>query len=198
MEVTTLSPTPASPTEADDLCETDVTNVAIHSVTLLIGLCGLAGNGAVLWLLSLKGINFFIFIFVVIDFLFLLLTVPSALILLVEDVSCSPILPLLYLRFLYRLSVFSYWVPLGLSGGSLMVWTAILWKLCCHRDLPVKVLIVVLLAHFWAFSAIFTEIPTLTFLCPSNEQEHCQAALIVVWAIILCCTHNFAVYFQHN
>ncbi|KAM4899283.1 LOW QUALITY PROTEIN: proto-oncogene Mas-like [Sylvia borin] len=54
MEVTTASPSPASATEGDDLCEIDVTNVAIHSVTLLISLCGLVSLvSCVLWLYTL-------------------------------------------------------------------------------------------------------------------------------------------------
>ncbi|XP_064571503.1 mas-related G-protein coupled receptor member H-like [Zonotrichia leucophrys gambelii] len=186
MEVTTLSPSPASPTEGDDLCGTDVTSVATHSVTLLVCLCGLVGNGAVIRLLSLKGDNFFIRALAVTDFLFLLLTVPSALILLVEDVSCSLILPVLYLRFLFRLSLFScYWVPLLLMTFSLSMYIKKLLKRCCRRDLPNDLLWVVMIVQFWAFSALFTEIPTLTSQCQSNDQEHCRAALITMWAIIL-------------
>nr|XP_026654952.1 mas-related G-protein coupled receptor member H-like [Zonotrichia albicollis] len=186
MEVTTVSPSPASPTEGDDLCETDVTIVVTHSSTLLLCLCGLVGNGAVIRLLSLKGDNFFIRGMAVTDFLFLLLTVPSALILLVEDVSCSLILPLLYLRFLFRLSLFScYWVPLLLMTFGLAMYIKKLLKRCCRRDLPNDLLWVVMIVQFWAFSALFAEIPTLTPQCQSNDQEHCREALIAVWAIIL-------------
>nr|XP_026654958.1 mas-related G-protein coupled receptor member H-like [Zonotrichia albicollis] len=186
MEVTTMSPSPASPTEGDDLCGTDVTSMATHSVTLLVCLCGLVGNGAVIRLLSLKGDNFFIRALAATDFLFLLLTVPSALILLVEDMYCSLILPVLYLRFLFRLSLFScYWVPLLLMTFSLSMYIKKLLKRCCRRDLPNDLLWVVMIVQFWAFSALFAEIPTLISQCQSNDQEHCQAALIAVWAIIL-------------
>nr|XP_026654826.1 mas-related G-protein coupled receptor member X2-like [Zonotrichia albicollis] len=144
MEVSTVSPSPASPTEGDDLCETDVTSVAIHSVTLLICLCGLAGNGAVIGLLNLKIPNYRFFVLAVTDFLFLLLTVPSAL-LLVENVFCSPVMPLLYLSFLFQLSVVSY--------------------------------------YYWALLSLMPR--RLTFLCPSDEQELCRAALISMYIIML-------------
>ncbi|XP_014130433.3 mas-related G-protein coupled receptor member B4-like [Zonotrichia albicollis] len=160
--------------------------MATHSVTLLIGLCGLAGNGAVIGLLSRKDENFLIHVLAVIDLLFLLLTVPSALILLVEDLSCSLILPLLYLRFLFRLSLFScYWMPHFMMSVIFMDFIQELWKLCCRRDLSDGLTSVIFIVQFWAFSALFTEIPTLTSQCPSNEQEHCRAALITVWVIML-------------
>nr|XP_014130909.2 mas-related G-protein coupled receptor member H-like [Zonotrichia albicollis] len=120
------------------------------------------------------------------DFLFLLLTVPSSLILLVEDVSCSHILPLLYLRFLFQLSLFScYWVTLWLMTFGLAIYIKKLLKRCCRLDLPNDLLWVGMIVQFWAFSALFTEIPTLIYQCQSNDQEPCQAALIAVWAIIL-------------
>ena len=78
MEVSSVFPPSASPTEGDDPCEIDVTDVAIHSVTLLISLCGLARNGAVLWLL--RGTHpAGIFDLAVADFIFLLLVLPFTL-----------------------------------------------------------------------------------------------------------------------
>ncbi|RMB98063.1 hypothetical protein DUI87_25541 [Hirundo rustica rustica] len=134
MEVTTVSPSPASPTEWEDLCETDVTNVAIHSVTLLVCLCGLVGNGAVLRLLSLQNRNTDIFDLAFADFLFLLFTVPSALLLLVEDVSCSHIVPLLYLNFLFHLSAISlYWALFLTTDISSTLDMCIL---CCRCNFP--------------------------------------------------------------
>ncbi|CAN8214274.1 unnamed protein product [Coccothraustes coccothraustes] len=186
MEVTTVSPSTASLTEGDDLCEIDVTSVAIHSVTLLISLCGLAGNGAVIGLLSLKSRNVRFFHMAVIDFLFLLFVVPSALLILVEDVSCSPILPMLYLNFLLQLSVVSYyWVWLFLIGSRNIQHMFKVCKLCCCWDVPKRLLWVVGSVQFWAFFALFTVIPTVTFLCPSHEQEHCRAAFISMYTLIL-------------
>ncbi|XP_036240755.1 proto-oncogene Mas-like isoform X2 [Molothrus ater] len=186
MEVTTVSPSPASPTEGDRLCETDATTMAIHSVTLLIGLCGLAGNGAVIGLLNLISRNYRIFKLAVIDFLFLLTVVPYALLILVEDVSCSPILPMLYLSFLFQLSVVSlYWGLFWLIAGSNVLYVDKLCKLCFRWEPPERLLWVVVCVQYWAVFGLFTLIPTVTFLCPSHQQEHCRAALISMNTIIL-------------
>ncbi|XP_074400275.1 uncharacterized protein LOC102068301 [Zonotrichia albicollis] len=186
MEVSTVSPSPASPTEGDDLCETDVTSVATHSVTLLICLCGLAGNGAVIGLRSLKILNSDFFMLAVIDFLFLLFAVASALIHLVEDVSCSPVLTLLYLNFPSQLSVLSYYWGLFWLMPSSNVWSMykLCW-LCCRWKLPERLLWVGIRIQYWAFFALFTVIPTVTFLWPSRQQELCRTALISMYTIIL-------------
>ncbi|XP_063253360.1 mas-related G-protein coupled receptor member H-like [Prinia subflava] len=186
MEVTTVSPSPASATEGDDLCDIDVTDVAIHSVTLLISLCGLVGNGAVLCLLSLKDRNTGIFDLTFIDFLLLLFTVPSAFLFLVEDVSCSLIVPLLYQSFLFQLSVVSYyWALIQLMFTSNIVYTDKFCKFCCHCELPKRLLWLVFSVQYWAFFALFTFILAVTNLCPSHQQEHCRAALISMYVIIL-------------
>nr|XP_054491905.1 mas-related G-protein coupled receptor member H-like isoform X2 [Agelaius phoeniceus] len=186
MEVTTVSPSPASLTEGDHLCETDVTSVATHSVTLLICLCGLAGNGAVIGLLNLKRGNAAFFDLAVIDFLFLLFAIPSALLILMEDVSCSPVVPLMYMNFVFQLSLVSYYWVLFRLMSSIPVWYMHnLCKLCCHCDLPLRLMWVVDTIPYWAILALFTVIPTVTFFCPSQEQEHCRAALISMYTIIL-------------
>ncbi|CAN8214260.1 unnamed protein product [Coccothraustes coccothraustes] len=186
MEVTTVSSYLASPTEGDNLCERDVTTVAIHCVTLLICLCGLAGNGAVIGLLRVKSGNYRIFNLAVADFLFLLLAVFSALLFLVEDVSCSPILPLLYQNFFFQLSVVSYyWGLFQLIPISNVQYMYMFCELCCHWDLPERLWLVVRSVQYWAFFALFTVILTVPFLCPSHEQKHCWAALISMYAIIL-------------
>ncbi|XP_005062356.1 PREDICTED: mas-related G-protein coupled receptor member H-like [Ficedula albicollis] len=186
MEVTTVSPSPASPTEGDDLCEIDVTNVAIHTVTLLICLCGLAGNGAVLCLLSLERRNSGIFDLALADFLFLLFMVPLALLFPVEDMFCSPIVPSMYVSFLFQLSVVSYfWTLFRLMLRSDERDMYKLCKLCCHTQFPLRLWLVVWRAQLWVFFALLTVIPVLTFLCPSHEQEHCRAALISMYVITL-------------
>ncbi|KAM4899133.1 mas-related G-protein coupled receptor member H-like [Sylvia borin] len=183
MEVTTMSPSPTSPTERDDLCEIDVTNLAIHSVTLPICLCGLVGNGAVLGLLSLTDHNEDIFDLAFADFLFLLFTVPSTLLFLVEDLSCSPIVSLLYLSFLLQLSVVSYcWALFQLTSFSIIV---DMFKLCCRCNIPERLVWLVVSAQYWTFFALYIVIPAVTNLCPSHEQEHCRAALISMYALIL-------------
>ncbi|XP_005042615.1 PREDICTED: mas-related G-protein coupled receptor member H-like [Ficedula albicollis] len=194
MEATTVSPSPASPTEGENLCEIDVTNVAIHSVALLICLCGLAGNGAVLWLLSSPHVSRnsttrYILILTFFDFLLLLHLVPSSLLFLQEDVSCSVIMPLLYVWLVFQLS-------LMYSSLGLYLLTAInirrcrsihcpIWH-CCHRP---QHLSKVVCAVIWAFSitviALFTAV---IFLCASQLPEHCRMSLISMYAfnLLLC------------
>ncbi|XP_056348040.1 mas-related G-protein coupled receptor member H-like [Oenanthe melanoleuca] len=187
MEVTTVSPSPASFTEGDNLCDIDVTSVAMHSVTLLICLCGLAGNGAVLWLLSLKIRNSGIFNLAFADFLFLVFTVPSILLFLVEDISCSIIMPLTYMSFLFQLSMVSfYWALFQLAFLNFRKDMTFLFELCCHCcHLPERLWWVVDSVQDWAFFALFTVIPMVTSLCPSHEQEQCRAALISMFTVIL-------------
>ncbi|XP_068872440.1 mas-related G-protein coupled receptor member D-like [Aphelocoma coerulescens] len=185
MEVSSVFPPSASPTEGADLCERDVTSVAIHSVTLLICLCGLAGNGAVLWLLTLKAHNTRIFDLAIIDFLFLLFALPSALLFLLEDVSCSPIMAQVYVSFLFQLSMMSYyWGLFRLARLDVVSDMRKLLQLCrCHP--PLRLLWVMGGVQYSAFCALFTVIPTVTFLCPLHEEEHCRVALTSVFAIIL-------------
>nr|RLV62872.1 hypothetical protein DV515_00018858 [Chloebia gouldiae] len=102
MEVSTVSAPAISPT-GGDLCEVDVTSMAIYSVTLLICLCGVAGNGAVLCLLHRNSMTLYVFDLASVDSLFLLLMVPSTLLYLLESMSCSTIMPLAYLRILFLL-----------------------------------------------------------------------------------------------
>ncbi|KAI1229461.1 hypothetical protein IHE44_0011801 [Lamprotornis superbus] len=60
-----------------------------------------------------------------------------------------------------------------------------LCALYCCCDLPNRLLWVVDSVQSWAFFSLFTVIPVLTFLCPSHEQQHCRAALISMYTIIL-------------
>nr|XP_041572379.1 mas-related G-protein coupled receptor member H-like [Taeniopygia guttata] len=181
-----MSPPAISPTEGDDLCETDVTSVAINSVTLLICLCGLAGNGAVLCLLRMNIHNCDIFDVAVIDFLFLLLTVPSALLSLVEDMSCSAVVPLLYLNFLFHLSVIScYWGLYWLVPNNPVYYIVKLFQTCCRCKLPLRLMWLLASVHHWAFFALFAVMPAVTSLCPSHQLELCRAAFISMNSIIL-------------
>ncbi|KAM4899142.1 LOW QUALITY PROTEIN: uncharacterized protein FYW23_004704 [Sylvia borin] len=186
MEVTTVSPSPASPTEGDDLCEIDVTNVTIHSVTLLICLCGLVGNGAVLCLLRRKRCNADIYCLAVADFLFLLFTVPSALLFLVEDVSCSHIMPLPYLSFLFLVSVLSCYLALFLvMFRSNINYMSKFYNLCCHCNLSRSLLLLLFYVQWLASFIFFYFSPAVTNLCLLHQQGHCRAALIPIYIIIL-------------
>ncbi|XP_032918696.1 mas-related G-protein coupled receptor member H-like [Catharus ustulatus] len=184
MEVTTVSPSPASPTEGDDLCDTDVTNVAIHSVTLLICLCGLAGNAAVLWLFRLKRRTYNIFYQAVTDFVFLLFMVPSTILFLVEDLSCTPIMPLTYMSFIFLLSVYtSFWGLFQLMLSRNMTKIYLLCIHCCSCHLPQCLWLVAKTVHDKTFSALFIFFPVVFSLCLLNEQG--LAGLIYMCAIIL-------------
>ncbi|NXH04179.1 MRGRH protein, partial [Loxia leucoptera] len=115
MELNQTSPLPSPPwtdTKGDDSGGINVTDAAIDGVTLLICLCGLAGNGAVLWLLGFhirrNPITVYILNLAVADFTFLLFMVPSSLFYLLEDVSYFPVVSLKYLRSLLLLSLLSY------------------------------------------------------------------------------------------
>uniref|UniRef100_A0A8C3NZI6 G-protein coupled receptors family 1 profile domain-containing protein n=1 Tax=Cyanoderma ruficeps TaxID=181631 RepID=A0A8C3NZI6_9PASS len=158
---------------------TDVTNVAIHIVTLLISLCGLVGNGAVLCLLSLKVPNISIFDLAFADFLFLLFTVLSALLFLVEDVSCSPIMSLA----LFPLLLFSYNLGLYLlTAISINSCSSILCPVWYRCHCPQRLSWVVC-ALLWALS--IAVIVTVTSLCHSQEHEHCQVSLTSMYALNL-------------
>ncbi|XP_064281908.1 mas-related G-protein coupled receptor member A8-like [Passer domesticus] len=192
MEVTTMSPPPASPTEGDDLCEIDVTTVAIHSVTLLICLCGLAGNGAVLWFLGSHSLyrnrtHRYILILTFLDVLFLLFLVPSALLFLVEDVSCSIILPLQYVWRLFQVPLVSYSMWLyTLTFISIKRCRSIhcpLWHCCHHPQCPSWVVF----ALFCAFIiAVITVIAAIICLCVFQLSGHCFLISMYAFNLIFC------------
>ncbi|XP_054683266.1 uncharacterized protein LOC129207008 isoform X2 [Grus americana] len=114
MEGNHMSPPPAPPTpttDGDDSCRIEVTDLATDGVTLLVCLCGLVGNGAVLWLLGFRirrnPITVYILNLAVADFTFLLFMVTSALLYMMQNI-CSTVVSLMYLRSLFLLSLFSY------------------------------------------------------------------------------------------
>uniref|UniRef100_A0A8C4KHB1 G-protein coupled receptors family 1 profile domain-containing protein n=1 Tax=Dromaius novaehollandiae TaxID=8790 RepID=A0A8C4KHB1_DRONO len=179
---------PAQPTLADDgdyKCVIDVSDVALDGVTLLICLCGLVGNGAVLWLLSfcIRRNSFTIYILnlAFADFIFLLFMLISALLYIVDNISCSTSEFLNYLRSLLLLSLFAY-------NMGLYLLTAISIERCvsvlctnshhCHRP---KHLSAIVCALLWALS--ISVIAAVTFLCMSRQHEHCQLALTSMYVL---------------
>ncbi|TRZ12264.1 hypothetical protein HGM15179_014891 [Zosterops borbonicus] len=188
MELNQTSPPPSSPatdTEGDDSCGINVTDVTIDGVTLLICLCGLSGNGAVLWLLGFhirrNPITIYILNLAVADFTFLLFMVPSSLLYLLEDVSCSAAVSLMYLRSLLLLSLFSYNMGLYLlTAISIERCGSILFPLWyrCNRPQRLSWVVCVLL---WALSIAVMVV--VTSLCLSQEHEHCRVALISMYAL---------------
>nr|XP_009509854.1 PREDICTED: mas-related G-protein coupled receptor member H-like [Phalacrocorax carbo] len=187
MELNHTSPPPTSPvqqTGGDDLCGIDVTDVAIDSVTLIICLCGLLGNGAVLWLLGFRihrnPITIYILNLAVADFTFILFLAALALLYIVENIFCSPDV-LKYQRLLLLSSLFSYNMALSLlTAISIERCLSVLCPLWyrCRRPQHLSVMVCALL---WALS--ITVIATVTTLCLLHEHEHCQKALISMYVL---------------
>ncbi|XP_063253347.1 mas-related G-protein coupled receptor member A1-like [Prinia subflava] len=187
MEVSTVPPLFTSPTDEPDPCGINVSSLAIQVVTLLISLCGLAGNGAVLWLLHINPISDFIFNQAITDFLFLIFMVPSSLLFLLEDMSCSAIMPLMYLSLLFQLSLFSYNMGLyRLTFISIERCRSVLCLFFCGLQLSERLLWVLMHVLFWAFLFVVIAVnPMVTSLCQSHEQEHCRVALLSMYALSL-------------
>ncbi|XP_005438398.2 mas-related G-protein coupled receptor member H-like [Falco biarmicus] len=188
MEVNWTSPPPTSlvpDTNGDDQCRIDVTDVAVDIVTLLICLCGLVGNGAVLWLLGFRirrnPITVYILNLAVADFTFLLFMVTSGLLYMMENISCFTAVPLVYLRSLFLLSLFSYNMGLYLlTAISIERCVSILCPLWyrCRRPQRLSAMVCALL---WALS--IAVIAAVTSLCLLHEHEHCRMALISMYAL---------------
>ncbi|KAM6133776.1 mas-related G-protein coupled receptor member H-like [Phoenicopterus ruber ruber] len=185
MEVNHTSPPPTPPTpttDGDNLCSIELTDVALDGVTLLICLCGLVGNGAVLWLLGFRirrnPITVYVLNLAVADFTFLLFMVTSSLLYMIENTSCSTVVSLVYLRWLFLLSLFSY-------NMGLYLLTAISIERCvsilCSSIRRPQHLSAVVCALLWALS--ITVIATVTSLCLLHDHEHCQMALISMYVL---------------
>ncbi|XP_059681943.1 mas-related G-protein coupled receptor member H-like [Gavia stellata] len=185
MEVNYMSPTPTPPTpttDGEDLCSLEVTDVAIDGVTLLICLCGLVGNGAVLWLLGFRirrnPITVYILNLAVADFTFLLFMVTSSILYMIESISCSSAVSLRYMRSLFLLSLFSY-------NLGLYLLTAISIERCvsilCSSIRRPQHLSAVVCALLWALS--IAVIAAVTSLCLLHKYEHCQMALISMYVL---------------
>ncbi|XP_050753246.1 mas-related G-protein coupled receptor member H-like [Gymnogyps californianus] len=189
MELNQTSPSPTSPvpetTDGEDPCRIEVTDVAVDTVTLLICLCGLVGNGAVLWLLGFhirrNPITAYILNLAVADFTFLLFMVTSSLLYMMENIFCSTVVSLTYLRSLFLLSLFSYNMGLYLlTAISIERCVSILYPLWyrCHRPQHLSAVVCALL---WALSVAV--IAAVTSLCLLHEHEHCQIALISMYVL---------------
>uniref|UniRef100_A0A663FB48 G-protein coupled receptors family 1 profile domain-containing protein n=1 Tax=Aquila chrysaetos chrysaetos TaxID=223781 RepID=A0A663FB48_AQUCH len=176
-ELPTTSPPPTSPvpeSDGEDPCRIDVTDVAVDTVTLLISLCGLVGNGAVLWFLGFRirrnPITVYILNLAVADFTFLLFMVTSSLLYMMENVFCSAVASLMYLRSLFLLSLFSYNMGLYLlTAISIERCMSILCPLWYRCRRPQR-LSTVVCALLWALS--------ITVIA-----AHCRMALISMYVL---------------
>ncbi|XP_051476801.1 mas-related G-protein coupled receptor member H-like [Apus apus] len=177
-----LSPSPT--TDEDDLCTIEVPAMAMDCVTLLIGLCGLVGNGAVLWLLGFRirrnPVTVYILNLAISDFTFLLFMLTSSLLNMLENFYCSTGF-LKYLQPLFLLSLFSY-------NMGLYLLTAISIERCASVVFPLwyrcrrpQWLSAVVCALLWALS--IAVIAAVSSLCLAHQQEHCQTALISMYAV---------------
>ncbi|KAM8807368.1 mas-related G-protein coupled receptor member H-like [Eudromia elegans] len=183
---TYLPPVQTATEGNDDLrCVVDTSAVVLDGATLLVCPCGLVGNGAVLWLLGFcirrNPVTVYILNLAFADFIYLLFMLTSALLYIVEDVSCSAFNFLEYQRPLFLLSLFAY-------NMGLYLLTAISVERCvsvlctnnqhCH---PSKYLSAVMCALLWALS--ISVIAAVTSLCLSHQREHCQLALVSMYVL---------------
>ncbi|KAK4823046.1 hypothetical protein QYF61_025385 [Mycteria americana] len=188
MELSQTSPPPTPPmptTDEDDLCRIEVTDMAIDGVMLLICLCGLVGNGVVLWLLGFRirrnPITIYMLNLAVADFTFLLFMVTSSLLYMMENFYCSPVVSLTYLKSLFLLSLFSYNMGLYLlTTISIERCVSILCPLWYRCRRP-QHLSAVMCALLWALS--IAVIATVTSLCLWHDHKHCQMALISMYVL---------------
>ncbi|XP_057882119.1 proto-oncogene Mas-like [Melospiza georgiana] len=187
MEVSPMSSLFSSPTDGPGQCEINVFSMAMDFVMVLVGLCGLAGNGVFLWLLHINAITDFIFYQAITDFLFLIFMVPSTLVFLVEEVSCSAIMSPLYMSLLFQLSLFTYNIGLyRLTFISIQRCRSVLCLFFCGCQFPEHLLLVVMSVLYWALLFVVIAVnPTVTSLCQLHEQEQCRVVLISMYALNL-------------
>ncbi|XP_021257682.1 proto-oncogene Mas-like [Numida meleagris] len=187
MEPNHATPSPALPTaDEGNMCEMDVFDAAVDGATLLISLCGLVGNGAVLWLLGCRirrnPITVYVLNLAVADFTFLLFTLSSALLYLLDNYFCSALPSLVkHLRALLLLSLFAHnmgmYLLAAISVERCMSILCPLWYRC-HRPQHLSAAVCALL---WALS--ISVIATVTSLCLSHQQEQCRLALIAMYIL---------------
>uniref|UniRef100_A0A8C3JVT9 G-protein coupled receptors family 1 profile domain-containing protein n=1 Tax=Calidris pygmaea TaxID=425635 RepID=A0A8C3JVT9_9CHAR len=179
----TASPTPT--TSGEDSCVLEVTDMAIDGLTLLICLCGLVGNGGVLWLLGFRirrnPITVYVLNLAVTDFTFLLFVVTSSLLYLIDNSSCYPVGILKYQKWLFLFSLFSYNMGLYLlTAISIERCVSILCPLWYRCRRP-QCLSAALCALLWALSIAVTA--AVTSLCLMKYEQHCQTALISMYVL---------------
>nr|XP_010303534.1 PREDICTED: mas-related G-protein coupled receptor member H-like [Balearica regulorum gibbericeps] len=159
MEGNHMSPPPAprTPTaDGDDSCRIEVTDFRIRRNPITVYILNLA----------------------IANFAFLLFMVTSALLYVMQNVSCSTVVSLMYLRLLFLLSLFSY-------NMGLYLLTAISIERCvsilCSSIRHPQCLSALVCALLWALS--ITVIAAVTSLCLLHEHEHCQMALISMYVL---------------
>ncbi|XP_009640900.1 proto-oncogene Mas-like [Egretta garzetta] len=187
MELNDIFPVPTSPMmeiNGDEPCRMEVTNMAIDGVTLLVALCGLLGNAAVLWLISVRihsnPITKNIHYLVIVDSTFLLFMGTFSLLYMIENASCSAVVPPIHLESFLLLS------PLFYSWGLYLL-TAVGIERCvsilCSSTYSPWLLLAVDSVLLWVLP--FVVMVSVTSLCRLREHEHCRIALISTYSLNL-------------
>uniref|UniRef100_A0A803W859 G-protein coupled receptors family 1 profile domain-containing protein n=1 Tax=Ficedula albicollis TaxID=59894 RepID=A0A803W859_FICAL len=179
-------------------CPEGLWSLETNGVTLFICLCGLIGNGAVLWLLGFhirrNPITVYILNLAVADFTFIVFMVASFVIRLLYDVSCSNVVSVTHLICLLLLTLFSYNMGLYLlTAISIERCSSILFPLWyrCRRPQHLSWVVCALL---WALSIAVMVVVTASlswwwwplcgcYMILSADEEHCQVALISMYAL---------------
>ncbi|KAM7019702.1 mas-related G-protein coupled receptor member H-like [Passerculus sandwichensis] len=168
--------------------------MARHNVTLLICLCGLAGNGAVLWILgfciqrdTMKPITAYILDLAIINFLFLIFMVPSTLLFLQEHFSCSSIMSPASIRFLFLLLPMFHSVGLyRLTAISIERVNSLCQsqehKLCCRGAL---ISLYILNSLVFAPSMVISSTILFIHFKGSSQQQQSKSLDITVFLAVL-------------
>ncbi|XP_009697125.1 PREDICTED: proto-oncogene Mas-like, partial [Cariama cristata] len=153
-------------------------------VTLLVCLGGLVGNGTILWLLihiHNIPINSYFKNLALTNLIFSLFMAISSLLYMIENASCSAILPTLYLSFLSYLSLLSCNTGLYfLTAISIEMCVSIsflFWSPCCRRKhFSAMVSVLLGIASIAVFAVVIS-------LCSFHEPKHCRMALISMYVL---------------
>ncbi|XP_015718675.1 proto-oncogene Mas-like [Coturnix japonica] len=187
MEANHATPSPALTTAAgENVCEVDVFDAAVDGATLLISLCGLVGNGAVLWLLGCRirrnPVTVYVLNLAVADFTFLLFMLTYTLLYFLKDLSCFMLpISVRHLVSLLLLSLFAHNMGMYLLAAVSIERCASAFcsgRTQCHRPQHLSAVVCALL---WVLS--ITVITTVTSLCLSHQHEQCRLALIAMYVL---------------
>ncbi|XP_006116987.1 mas-related G-protein coupled receptor member H-like [Pelodiscus sinensis] len=172
-------------TDSEPGCQIhDFTSLILDSVTVLICLFGLAGNGMVFWLLGfcIKRNPFTVYILnlAIADFIFLLCLLAYLMLSMVETLFCLP-------EFGQSIRVF-HLLFLFAHNASLYLLTAISLERCLSVFYPIwcrcrrpKRLSALVCALLWALSGLVTGL--MTYFCVSKKDRHCRASRIAIYVV---------------
>lgn len=172
--------------DGENMCAMNVFDTAVDGATLLISLCGLVGNGAVLWLLGCRirrnPITVYVLNLAVADFTFLLFMLTYTLLNLLKELSCLTLpISVKHLVALLLISLFAHNMGMYLLAAISIERCASAFcsgRSHCHRPQHLSAVVCALL---WVLSiAVITMV---TFLCLSHQHEQCRLALITMYVL---------------